>query len=242
MPGAVNPHFSLTSLLTPRGRPNLAAFMAVNSDPLSQDYGKIQLLQLPQDTSIPGPDIVQQNFESYAPASEQLSLLRSHGSKVIQGNLITVPLGGGLLSIEPVYVQASSQTNSGAYPQLRKVFTFFNGSPQVGFANTLTASLAQSFGTAPPATGGPPTSSGGHLSAVVLGFLAQAEKFYNQAQAALRANPPNFTAYGQDIAKMKAALDQAQQAATGATGKSGKPPKTPVSPSPSASPTPSKSP
>jgi len=247
MPGAASPEFSLSSLLTPRGRPNLAAFMAVDSDPLSRDYGKIQILQLPQDTAIPGPDQVQQNFESFAPAAKQLSLLRTGGSRTIQGNLITVPLGGGLLSVEPIYVQASAQTNSGVYPQLREIFTFFNGSPNnVGFADTLVGSLAQSFGTAPSANGGPPTSSSGHLSAVVLGFLAQAESFYNDAQAALGANPPNFTLYGEDIAKMKKALDQAQQAATGGTGKSGKPsaspsPK-PSSASPSASPSPSTSP
>jgi uncharacterized protein len=239
MPGASGPEFSLTSLFTPRGRPNLAAFMAVNSNPLSPDYGKIVLLQLPQDTAIPGPNQVQQNFESFAPASEQLSLLRRGGSKVILGNLVTVPLGGGLLSVEPVYVQASSVTNSGSYPQLRKVFTYFNGTGNVGFANTLAASLAQSFGsTTAPSSGGAPTSSTGHLSAAVLGFLAQAEKDYDQAQAALRGNPPNFTVYGEDIAKMKAALDQAQQAA-GGTAKGGKPTATPsASPSAAKSPTP----
>src|SRR5215469_637633 len=156
-------------------------------------------MQLPQDTAIFGPDQVQQNFESFTAASEQLSLLRKGGSKVTLGNLVTVPLGGGLLSVEPVYVQASSATNSGSYPQLRKVFTYFNGSPSIGFADTLAASLAQSLGTAgAPTPGGGPAASGGHLSAVVLGFLAQAEKFYNKAQAALRANPPDFTQYGED--------------------------------------------
>ena len=48
------------------------------------------------------------------------------------GNLVTVPLGGGLLSVEPVYVQASATTNSGSYPQLKEVLTYYNG--QVGFA------------------------------------------------------------------------------------------------------------
>ena len=246
MPGAATPEFSLTTLFTPRARPNLAAFMAVNSNPLSPDYGKIQLLQLPQDTAIPGPEQVQNNFENFPPAAKQLSLLRTGGSKVTLGNLVTVPLGGGLLSVEPVYVSASALTNSGAYPQLREVFTFFNGTPNVGFSGNLVGSLAQSLGNAPPsASGGGPTASGGHLSAVVLGFLAQAEKFYNQAQAALHANPPNFTLYGEDIAKMKAALDQAQQAASGGTSKGGKHQAT-RSPGPSASgsssPSPSASP
>ena len=37
--------FSLTTTFTPNGRPNLAAFMAVDADAASPDYGKIRLLQ-----------------------------------------------------------------------------------------------------------------------------------------------------------------------------------------------------
>jgi uncharacterized protein len=240
MPGQATPEFSLTSLFTPRGRPNLAAFMAVNSNPQSPGYGKIEILQLPQDTAIPGPQQVQNQFEAYTPASEQLSLLRQGGSKVTLGNLITVPLGGGLFSVEPVYVSASAQTNSGTYPQLKKVFTFYNG--QVGFADTLEQSLASVFGNSgQPSSGAGSSSSTGQVNALVLGYLAQAEKFFNQAQAALHASPPNFTVYGQDIAKMKNALDLAEQAAqpsksSGGKKSAGKSPVASPSPSPSTSP------
>jgi uncharacterized membrane protein (UPF0182 family) len=231
MPGSATPEFSLSTLFTPRGRPNLAAFMAVNSNPMSPDYGKIEILQLPQDTAIFGPDQVQNNFESYTPASEQLSLLRRGGSEVILGNLITVPLGGALLSVEPVYVLASAATNSGSYPQLKKVFTYYNGN--TGFQDTLAQSLASVFGGAPQVTNGTgPVSTGGQVNALVLSYLAQAETLYNQAQAALRANPPDFTLYGQDIAKMKTALDQAQQAANPAKTNGTKPPAATPSPSP----------
>jgi uncharacterized protein len=228
MPGSTTPEFSLSTLFTPRGRSNLAAFMAVNSNPQSPGYGQIEILQLPQDTAILGPEQVQSNFESFAPASEQLSLLRRGGSKVAQGNLVTVPLGGGLLSVEPVYVLASSSSNTGAYPQLRKVFTYYNVTGGVGFANTLAESLAESLGSAPPTSPtspSSPVSSTGHVSAQVTAYIAQAEQDYNLAQAALQANPPNFTLYGQEIAKMKTALDKAQLAAqpakssTGAGGK-----------------------
>lgn len=247
MPGATTPQFSLTSLFTPRARANLAAFMAVNSNPQSPGYGHIQLLQLPQDTAIPGPQQMQNNFESYPPASEQLSLLRRGGSRVTLGNLTTVPLGGSLLSVEPVYVSASSATNAGSYPQLRKFFTFYyyGGATggQVGFGDSLAASLAQVFGTAAQAPGGA-GGPGGHVNARVLQFLAQAAKDYNQAQAALRAG--RLDLYYQFILKMKTALDQARNAAApaktgpGGTSPAGSPspsasPPTPPSPSPSAS-------
>jgi len=231
MPGTSTPEFSLSTLFTQRGRANLAAFMAVNSNPLSPGYGQLKILQLPQDAAVFGPQQIQSNFEHFAPASEQLSLLRQHGSKVTLGNLITVPLGGSLLSVEPVYVSASASTNSGSYPQLTKVFTYYDG--QVGFASTLSAALAQAFGSAAPPGSSPSPTSPGQVSAVVLGYLAQAQKFYTQAEAALHDNPPNFTLYGQDIAKMKNALDQAQQAAKGTSShKASSQP----SPSPTASP------
>jgi uncharacterized protein len=244
MPGAAAPQFSLTTLFTPKNRPNLAAYMAVNSNPLSPGYGKITLLQLPQDTAIPGPQQVQNNFEATTAASEQLTLLRHGGSKVTLGNLVTVPLGGSLLSVEPVYVSASSAASSGSYPQLKKFFTFYyyGGATggQVGFGNTLAQSLAQVFGNlGQPSTG--PSGPGGHLSARVLQFLAQAESDYNRAQAALRQG--RLDLYYQDILAMKTALDQARSAAAPAkSGSGGK--QTTGSPSPapsSATPSPSAS-
>lgn len=237
MPGAPSPEFSLTTLFTQHGRANLAAFLAVDSNPvgpggtINRDYGTIRVLQLPQDTSILGPQQVQSNFESHGAASKELSLFRTGGSRVLLGNLITVPFGGGLLSVEPIYLQASSTVNPAAYPVLTRIFAYYNGT--VGYAPTLSDALAQVFGTA-PATGpaGPP--SGGAVSAAVRQLLAQAEHDYGLAQAALRAG--NLGLYQTDISMMKTALDQAQQAAQGSAGGSGG--KHPASPSPSPSPSP----
>jgi uncharacterized membrane protein (UPF0182 family) len=247
MPGVSGPEFSLTTLFTPRNRPNLAAYMAVNSNPVdpSGGYGKITLLQLPQATAIPGPQQVQSNFEGFAAASEQLKLLRGGGSKVTLGNQVTVPLGGSLLSVEPVYVSASSVTNTGAYPQLQRflAFYYFGGGAagnKVGFGNTLTDALAQVFGAAgqtPTGPGGPP---GGRVSAQVRQFLAEAEAAYNQAQSDLHAG--RLDLYYQDILKMKTALDAARNAAKPAkAGQHGSSSPTP-SPSVSAPASPSASP
>jgi len=236
MPGTTTPEFSLITLLTQRGRANLAAFMAVDSNPLSPDYGKIRILQLPQDTSIFGPQQVQSNFESFPAASAQLSLYRQGGSKVSLGNLVTVPLGGGLLSIEPVYLSASATGNQGAYPVLKRVFAYYNG--QVAFAPTLQAALAQVFGTAPAQGPTGPTAPGGRVSAAVRQFITQAEQDYAMAQTALRTG--DLGLYYADILKMKAALDQAQKAAQTSTSAPGG--KHQASPPPSRSPSPSPSP
>ena len=65
----------------------------------------------------------------------------------------------------------------------------------------------------------------------MLKYLDQAETYYNEAQAALKSG--NFAAYGQDLALMKTALDNAKNAAQGHSSPS---PSPSVSPSPSASP------
>jgi uncharacterized membrane protein (UPF0182 family) len=229
MPGQPQPEFSLTTSLTPRGRANMAAFMEVNSNPLSKGYGKLLVLQLPQDTTIRGPQQVQNDFESNATVASALTLLRQGGSQVTEGNLITLPVGGGLLYFEPVYVSQAASGSSGAYPTLQGMLSYYNG--QVGYAPTLQRALASVFGTAPApvSTGSSPPSSGHSppANATVLKYLQQAENYYSQAQAALKSD--NLALYGTDLGLMKTALDNATKAAQGS------------SPAPAASPTPSPS-
>jgi uncharacterized membrane protein (UPF0182 family) len=218
MPGYPAPEFSLSTSFVQRGRPNMAAFMAVDSNPLSPDYGRIRILDLPQDAAIPGPEQVQNAFETDPTPSIQLSQLRRGGSKVILGNLITLPAGGGFLYIEPVYVEASAAGSTGSYPTVQRVFASYGGN--VGYGQTLADALSQLFGLG---AGQPGSGQGGRpaqgavgsggANAAALGYLKQAQDYYRQGQAALRSG--NFAAYGQDMAKMKAALDQAQQAAAG---------------------------
>jgi uncharacterized membrane protein (UPF0182 family) len=233
MPGQPQPQFSLTTTLTPRGRANMAAFMQVNSNPQSPGYGTIRVLQLPQDTTIRGPEQVQNDFESKAAVASELSLLRQQGSHVTEGNLITLPVGGGLVYFEPVYVSQAQAGSSGAYPTLQDMLVYYNG--QIGFAPTLAGALAQVFGTSPTsATGGtsPPGGHGAPENALVLKYLQQAEADYSAAQAELRSG--NLGAYASELALMKTALDNAKAAALGSSTA----PSPASSPSPSVSPTP----
>src|SRR6516225_4566032 len=212
MPGQPQPEFSLTTALTPRGRANMAAFMEVNSNPQSGGYGTIRVLQLPQDTTIRGPQQVQNDFESNATVASALTLLRQGGSRVTQGNLVTLPVGGGLLYFEPVYVSQAAAGSSGSYPTLQGMLAYYNG--QVGYGPTLAAALAQVFGGAPAQTSpgsSPPGGHGAPVNAAVLKYLHQAEAYYGAAQAALKSG--DFATYGRDLALMKAALDNARNAA-----------------------------
>jgi uncharacterized protein len=223
------PEFSLVTSLTQRGRPNMAAFVAVNSNPASAGYGQLQILQLPQTNGIAGPEQVHSYFESNTTASGDLSLWRKGGSKVTLGNLITLPLDGGLLYTQPLYVSSAAAGGAGTYPALRRVFAYWNG--QAGYAPTLPGALAQVLGTA----SGQPASPAGGLQR----YLQQAQADYAAATAALRGG--HWGLWGIDLGKMNAALNEASKLAGGsATGAHGAAPT--ASATPSASPSASASP
>jgi uncharacterized membrane protein (UPF0182 family) len=210
IPGYRQPEFSQTTTFVPRNRANLAADMVVDSNPTQRGYGTIRILELPQDNVTEGPSQVQGAFESNAAASAELTLLRRGGSIVTLGNMITIPVGGGLLYIEPVYVTAAAAGSTGSYPSLQRVFAFYAGHP-VGFQPTLTEALAQVFSGSTPGQSTPSGSTGGSVSAQVIADLKRAQQFYDKAQAALRNS--DLASYGQYITKMEQQISAAQTAA-----------------------------
>ena len=137
-PGQDAPVFQLTSALNALSRDNLAAYVTVSSDP--EDYGEMQVLELPGSKAVLGPGQVQGRFGSQSEIAQTITLLNSQGSQVRYGNLLTLPVGGGLLYIEPLYVEAAGLP----YPILQRVLVAFGD--QVAFASSLTGALDTLFG------------------------------------------------------------------------------------------------
>ena len=207
MPDQKEPTFSLTSAFAPSKRQTLAAFMSVNAD-AGPDYGTIRVLQLPRNTTIPGPTQVQNNFESDPAVSSQLSLLRQGGSDVQLGNLLSLPVGGGILYLEPVYIRASQ---GGGYPLLRKVLVSFGS--KVAFENDLQTALVKVFSDQIDGGGDGGTNNGGTTSTPaekLAAAITDANKAYIEGQAALAKG--DFTAYGVAQKKLAAALARATSA------------------------------
>ena len=206
MPGTKKPVFSLTTPFVPRGgRENLSAFAVVNSDP-GPDYGKISVLQLPRNTNIAGPSQVASNFEAKPEVANSLSLLRRGGSDVVLGNLLTLPVGGGLLYVQPVYVRATS--NTAAYPLLQKVLVSFGD--QIGYDDTLKGALDQVFGgNSGTVAGGSSSGTTGQTStnSSLANSLASAKQAYADGLAALAKG--DFAAYDKAQKRLKSALDAA---------------------------------
>ncbi|WP_433497848.1 UPF0182 family protein [Sphaerimonospora sp. CA-214678] len=218
MPGG-SEKFSLTTTFVPNGRQNMAAFMAVDAT-AQETRPPLEILQLPSATTILGPAQAQNLFDSNTTVSQALNLLRgdSGATEVLYGNLLTLPFGGGLLYIEPVYVQPRAET-SGKYPTLRKVLVVYG--EKVGFADTLGEALRQVFGgeaTQPeqpqqPEKPNQPAEPEKQTTPVetdkaLTSALQKAQQAYSDAQKALSGNTPNWGDYGEAQQALKEALDE----------------------------------
>lgn len=234
MPDQAAQAFSLTTTFTPNGRDNLSAFMSVDAEAGTSDYGKIRILKLPTNTTVNGPKQVQSQFNSEQDIAETISLLNRGDSNVEYGNLLTVPLDGGLLYVEPVYVRGGGLK----YPLLRKVLVTYGGN--TAFEDTLDEALNKVFGadastTPPPDDDGgttkpPPTSS----NPTVQQALDDAQKAFDAGQEALKKG--DWEAYGRAQKDLEDALKRAEDAQAAADKSGGSSAKPSSSPSPRSSP------
>ncbi|WP_113903444.1 MULTISPECIES: UPF0182 family protein [Brevibacterium] len=228
MPGQKTPSFSLTSSFIParssegESRNNLTGFLAADADAgntdgaVAESYGKLRLLQLPRNTTVPGPGQAQNNFNTAPEVQRSLNLLRQGESQVQNGNLLTLPVGGGLLYVQPVYVRSAGETS---YPLLQHVLVAFG--EDIGFAPTLDEALDQVFGGDSGASAGDAgTESSGSAGAAGEGSaeeespsgdlnaaLQEARKAMEDSDAALKAG--DFTAYGEAQERLRKAIEDA---------------------------------
>jgi uncharacterized membrane protein (UPF0182 family) len=197
VPGDAGPLFSQTSVYTPNNRENLAAYMSVVAEATSADYGKIRILRMSDTEQIEGPG---QAYNSMMANEQVSSVLLPYSSSTSaataqKGNLLTIPLGGGLLYVEPIYTKQS--TSQVSFPILRFVVVRFG--THVGVATTLQGALDQVFsGDAGAATGeedatpppevNPPGGSTGTQTKdeIVEAALAEAKAQFDAAQTALQ--------------------------------------------------------
>lgn len=209
----------------------LTGYLIANADAgndpaaVNGDYGKLTLLSLPRDTIVPGPGQVQNNFDADSEVSRLLNILRQGSTRVLNGNLLTLPVGGGLLYVQPVYIESTGETS---YPLLQKVLVAFGD--RIAFEDTLDEALDALFGgdsgaTAGDGDGGTPTEpteptdpgsgSGGNASE-----NPALKEALDRAAAALEARAEAFkagdwTAYGEADAELQDAIADALTAVAG---------------------------
>ncbi|WP_203936348.1 UPF0182 family membrane protein [Spirilliplanes yamanashiensis] len=243
LPGQNETRFQLTSAVTPRGRENLAAIVSgsyVGGQP------SLEVLELPDQTAVLGPGQVHQTMTNAAAVRQELTLLQSNQAQVQYGNLLSLPVGDGMLYVEPVYVR-SNQAN--AVPLLQKVLMSYGDGRYVVLANDLSSGLKQLVDQSkqaappPPATGTPPPPAGqptptpttttpapppplGDTS--LAAAAARVDAAINEVKAAQASG--DFARYGQALNNLQTAMadfQAAQRAAGGTPAPTGAPAPTP---------------
>ena len=222
-PGQSAPTFSIYSTYIPNAsgassRNVLTGYLVADADAgakagvKSADYGKLRLLTLPKDVTVPGPGQVQNNFNADPNVSKELNLLSQGSTSVLKGNLLTLPVGGGLLYVQPVYVKSTGNTS---YPLLKKILVAFGD--KIAFENTLPLALDKLFGgrsgVDQPANQGAvaPNTSTTTTNPELTQALADAKSALAAREAARISG--DWAAFGAADAALTAALERAVNAA-----------------------------
>ena len=225
VPGTESPEFSIYSTFIPRStgessRNVLTGYLVANANAGSEDgkkseeYGRLTLLTLPKSTIVPGPGQVQNNFNADSEVSKLLNILRQGSTRVLNGNLLTLPVGGGLLYVQPVYIQSTGETS---FPLLQKILVAFGD--QIAFEDTLDQALTSLFGSSgmnptpiPTDPNAEPTEPGttAPVSPNLELALQQALEAIQEKEAAMASG--DWTAFGKAEEKLKRAIQAALDA------------------------------
>ena len=211
-PGDDSAVFSQTAVFVPNKRQNLGAYLAVVADASSPDYGRMRVLKLSNSQQIAGPGQTFNAINTNEVVSQRLRPFLNQGSAAaIYGNLLTIPVGDGLLYVQPIYSQRSGST--AGYPALAFVAVRFG--EHVGIGDTLQEALDQVFqgnsgadtGEEPTTPTTPSTATGEELAAEL---LAAAQVDFLAADAALQAG--DLATYQAKITTARTKVTQANEA------------------------------
>jgi uncharacterized membrane protein (UPF0182 family) len=245
LPEQTDTRFQLTAGVTPFNRENLAALV---SGSYVDNQPKLQILELPDQTVIPGPVQVHQKMTNNAAVRQQLSLLSTNNNQaqVLYGNLISLPVGSGVLYVEPVYVKTGNQDS--AAPLLQKILmSYGDGGTYVVLANNLkdgldalvtqgkqsgngqTGNQGQSGNTGGTNSGSPPAT----LNTQLAQAAAEVDKAIDNVRTAQQSG--DFAKYGEALQALDVAMAKFQSAQAAVAGAATPDPSASASPSAPAS-------
>lgn len=167
LPAERSEEFILLHPFTPTRRNNLIGWLAGRSD--GNNYGKLLLYQFPKQRLIYGPEQVEARINQDPAISQQISLWNRQGSRVIQGNLLVIPIEKSLLYVEPLYLEAEQNS----LPTLARVIVAYEN--RIIMAGTLTEALNTLFESKTPVPSPmlPPKSNVVGPKSFVLGHLSK---------------------------------------------------------------------
>lgn len=162
---------------------NLAAFMMVTSDP--SNYGQITVYVTPSGQSITGPIMADAQIQQNTKVSSVITPLDQHGSSVLLGNILMVPINQSMIYIRPLYVTSSGNP----LPQLKFVIAVYG--THVAIESSLEAALNSVLSAAVNLPSGNSGGSSGQGTSsqnaqAASSLLTQAQAAYAAAQTALK--------------------------------------------------------
>ena len=128
------------SPLTPARRDNMIAWMAARAD--APHYGELLVYRLPKERLVLGPMQLEAMINQDTTISRQISLWDQHGSRVLRGNLLVIPIGDSFIYVEPVYLSAEGND----LPQLKRIIV--SDGDRLAMEPTLEEALRAAFGGA----------------------------------------------------------------------------------------------
>lgn len=214
LPGQTQERFVAVRNYKPRttGRGiGFSGWLAASNEP--EDFGKLLVLEFPINSEQPldSLDTFTSNVARDPQLSEEIGLRRD---QVLRGNTIVVPIGEGLLYVQPLYLDAIGDS----LPTLWQVIVSF-GDQRVFAAPTFERALARALGA--PGDGGdartPPTE--GDLATVV---QRAAEEFEAYRQAFGRGDDAeaavHLRAFQRALNQARALAEQQQAGTSAAAG------------------------
>ncbi|MBX2801486.1 MAG: UPF0182 family protein [Myxococcales bacterium] len=217
LPGEDKEEFILMLPFSPKGKPNLAAWMVARAD--GEHLGELRVYKFPKDTMVYGPKMVVARINQNDEISEKISLWDQQGSSVDLGTLLVIPIEESLIYVQPLYLKAAEDS----IPELKRVIVAYED--RIAMTPTLEEGLAQLFGgqadvavataaepSAPDTEGGPPPAAR-VIDDDLASQIEEAARLYEAANAASRAG--DWTRFGNELDALGKALETlktAQQA------------------------------
>lgn len=105
LPEGEREEFLLMLPFTPSKKDNMIGWLAARCD--LPNYGSLLVYKLPKDKLVYGPMQIEARVDQQTEISRELSLWGQHGSRVIRGNLLAIPVSETFVYVEPIYLQAA---------------------------------------------------------------------------------------------------------------------------------------
>jgi uncharacterized membrane protein (UPF0182 family) len=235
-PGQTEPTFQLVSAMIYNngGSTQLNLASLISGSYAADGTPTLTVYTVPNGVNAVGPTQAQQKMQNDPNVRKDLTLFQSGSSSVVYGNLLSLPLGNGILYVEPVYIKSTQQ---GSYPLMKKVllsygdYIAYDDDVASGIADLLNQAKSGAPTTAPPTgtTTPPTTTTPPGVTPQLTAAVAEINKALADLSAAYKSG---------DLAKIgaaQAALQKATEDYQAALKAS------PITPSPSPTPVPSAS-